>query len=483
MPWLLLACVDPTAKPPDAGGADHTADVGDTADTGAEWLALPATCEPPASLPADPLVLEGQVRVTQAGPSGFLEALDVHLDGHLAYVVGMGGLLVFDVADPAAPVKLAGPWDPGRGKLHRVEPLQAGLVATSQREEGVLLWDVSDPAAPTQVGLIEGEGMEGLAWVGERLWVTVRGEGVRAYDVSDPAAPAERARAAGLSAPWELASTGDGWLYAADNALGVVPVDIRDPDAPVVGAPVSVGGAALHARYDADRLYVAAGGDGVVVLDASDRAAPALLHTVGTGGSAVMTDVADGRLWVADHEGVGVFALGDGAPTPIQRDRTEQFALAVDAEGSRGVVGDWNLFEAWQLLPGIDAGALDLASDTLRYSASTVTATLTNRGSGPLVLHGATVADPGVALAVSAATIAPGETATLRLTGVTGDTTVCLATDDPDEPTRTLDVRASAEPPAGVPAPDFALTDLDGNVHRLSEQLGNPVLLAYFATW
>jgi peroxiredoxin len=42
---------------------------------------------------------------------------------------------------------------------------------------------------------------------------------------------------------------------------------------------------------------------------------------------------------------------------------------------------------------------------------------------------------------------------------------------------------ASAAPPAGVPAPDFALTGLDGTVYRLSEQLGAPVLLAYFATW
>ena len=32
-------------------------------------------------------------------------------------------------------------------------------------------------------------------------------------------------------------------------------------------------------------------------------------------------------------------------------------------------------------------------------------------------------------------------------------------------------------------APDFALPDLDGQVHTLSEQRGHPVVLAYFATW
>jgi len=35
----------------------------------------------------------------------------------------------------------------------------------------------------------------------------------------------------------------------------------------------------------------------------------------------------------------------------------------------------------------------------------------------------------------------------------------------------------------GNDAPDFVLEDLDGNSHRLSEQLGHPVVLVFFATW
>ena len=37
--------------------------------------------------------------------------------------------------------------------------------------------------------------------------------------------------------------------------------------------------------------------------------------------------------------------------------------------------------------------------------------------------------------------------------------------------------------PLGVPAPDFALPATDGTYYTLSEQLGQPVLLVYFATW
>lgn len=491
MLFLILGCVEPDpgkpGGPSDSGAPDtdtapdDTGDSGDSGDTGLVWTTLPASCEAPGALVDDPLVLEGEARVTQTDRSPFLEALDVELDGDVAWIVGQGGLLSFDVSDPSAPVVLKGA---EMSRYHRVEVLDGGRLATSHNEQGLYLWDATDPSSPSRVGYVSAPGLEGLAWVDGLLWVSVRAEGVRAYDVSNPAAPAERVRVGGLSAPWELASSGDGWLYAADAALGVVPIDIRDPDAPVVGAAVPLTGAsALHARFVEGRLYVSAGGKGVYVLDATDRSAPTVLHSVTTGGSAVQADVADDRLWVVDHEGVMVFALGEGAPTPLQRDQTEQFALAVDAEGDRAFVGDWNLFQSWRITPGIDAGALELPSDTVRYTSAVAEVAITNRGSGTLALVGATVGDPSVTVEVSAITLGPGEAATLRLSNITADTMVCLASDDPDEPVRTLEVRSSAEPPAGVPAPDFQLQDLDGNVHRLSEQLGNPVLLAYFATW
>lgn len=36
---------------------------------------------------------------------------------------------------------------------------------------------------------------------------------------------------------------------------------------------------------------------------------------------------------------------------------------------------------------------------------------------------------------------------------------------------------------ASLEAPDFALPDLDGNIHRLSDQRGRKVLLATWASW
>ena len=65
-------------------------------------------------------------------------------------------------------------------------------------------------------------------------------------------------------------------------------------------------------------------------------------------------------------------------------------------------------------------------------------------------------------------------------------TTLCLASNDPDESQAEVEVHTGGGGvigEVGRPAPDFVLTDLDGESHRLSEHLGHPVVLVYFATW
>ena len=37
--------------------------------------------------------------------------------------------------------------------------------------------------------------------------------------------------------------------------------------------------------------------------------------------------------------------------------------------------------------------------------------------------------------------------------------------------------------PGNIPAPDFTLQDIDGNLHRLSEYRGRPVIINFWATW
>ena len=98
---------------------------------------------------------------------------------------------------------------------------------------------------------------------------------------------------------------------------------------------------------------------------------------------------------------------------------------------------------------------------------------------------------PGMTARMDDPTLAPGQVAHVEITwdGVTDiprGSTICIASDDPDTPRFELPTGTGAEGEGnaiGQNAPDFSLEDLDGRVHRLSDQIGHPVVLAYFATW
>lgn len=49
--------------------------------------------------------------------------------------------------------------------------------------------------------------------------------------------------------------------------------------------------------------------------------------------------------------------------------------------------------------------------------------------------------------------------------------------------TRALDGTAASETPGPVPAPDFTVYDEAGNEVRLSDYLGKPVVVNFWASW
>jgi hypothetical protein len=452
------------------------------------WIELAATCAAPDPLPADPITPVGRLQLTQDEPGEyFVELLDLEPDGDRLYAVGQGGLIVYDTANPAAPAHL-GHFPERNGRYHRLELLGDGIVAASHRDRGVEILDASDPAAIAPIAFLPGEGREGLLAIDDLLLVTSRTEGLLVFDVADPARPELVTAVPGLASPWEIsrADGGRGWI--ADNTLGLVPADLSDPRAPRLGEPFDVGGAAQHVEAEGGWAYAAIGAGGVAVVDVADPAAPVVVSTLPVSGSAVMTDVRDGLLVTVDHEGLQAWDVSDPrAPVPIGRQRTEQFALAVALDAEVAWAGDWSVLSSWDVDPDAISGDLDLVREIrVPEQGGAVEVPLANHGGGAVTLAGATVDDPRLSLVASGSTVDPAGALQLSFAsdGQPLDATLCLASDDADEPVREIRVVSGVvEPPIGEPAPDFALTDLDGNTHRLSEQLGKPVLIAYFATW
>ena len=171
---------------------------------------------------------------------------------------------------------------------------------------------------------------------------------------------------------------------------------------------------------------------------------------------------------------------------------TPSWAMAVHAEGTQVYLADWNAVSLFQIDPSTAAPHADPSNDELYFTAGAQTASLTlwNRGAADLEIVGMEVPDERVAVEVDRLTVPPGQGAELLVTfqddGVPLDTSLCVATNDPDEPLQTITLATSSEGSSvlvGEPAPDFILPDLQGTYHRLSEQQGHPVVLCYFATW
>lgn len=473
----------------DSSAPDSPVDSGST-DTASRPAghALPETCENPADLAVDPLQVLSEIKHGPDVDGLEVEFLDAEVDGELLLAAGQGGLLTYDISDPAKPVLLSdfkGSW--GSGRYHRVEKLSGGLVALSHREQGFGVVDLSDPAKPREQSFVSLPGAEGLAWSGDRLYVTVRGVGVQAFDLSDPTQPRKSGEAKGLSSPWELTAVRDGWTYVADNTEGLVPVYV-DGDDITLGEPVALGGV-LHAVSLGSRVYAALGGAGVAILDATDPSSPVEVARIATGGSALHLAAADGTVWAADQAGLVVIdATTPDAPRLAGRETTDRHSLAAAAlSATHGFLADWNFLVSTSFQQPGDIAVLDpnVSRVPLPEGGGSAELSVTNRGTATLVLEGAK--GDGVTVTAEALEVPPGESTRLWVAW-DGETSfgdrLCVVSNAPNEHHLRLELTVDdGSAGYGITAPDFVLEDTDGNTWQLGEQRGSPVLLAWFATW
>ncbi len=273
-------------------------------------------------------------------------------DGYL--VVGLGsGVRVFDVSRPASPA-LAGAYEFEQPALALTAVGDAVFVANSH--DGLRRLDLADPTAPALTGtsatrgqavgvatagalvfvsdnslgfdIVDGAGEvervgeylgdgfpRGIAAAGSHVFVADQPAGLMVVDVSDPAAPAVtgslslgRDPITQVFVPDARSTGGAPPAVAAivSGRAGLQAVDVSDPSAPIVTAPIPVAGRLAGAAMW-DRFVYAAGGDVLQVFDLADPGRPAVIAQSDLGGRAGAVAVNEELVFAATPDEVVIF--------------------------------------------------------------------------------------------------------------------------------------------------------------------------------
>lgn len=265
----------PTAPP--ATTAPSTATIPSTATVPPTETPEPAPSASPTSAPTSEPTEAVELELGLAGQVGG-ESYAVVIDGDRAYL-GVGPrLVILDVSNSSAPVRVAeSPVLPG---IVRGIVVAGGFAYVAVDSGGLHIFDVSDGSIPPEWTSVPGGTSAQAAAVQDELAFLAEGECtaeacdgyLRVIDVSEPTQPRELASVEMAGPANDVAVRGDVAYVATDQGLQVV--DVSDPAQPRPQDP-AVSSYAQDLAIAGSYVYVA--GSGVDIVDISDPAEPRLV--------------------------------------------------------------------------------------------------------------------------------------------------------------------------------------------------------------
>jgi len=205
----------------------------------------------------------------------------VAVDGTRLYAVADPGVVVLDLADPLVPTEL-GIWTIPQG-YDAWDLLPAGdhLYVTTLIG-GLLVVDVSDPAAPVQVAQVARPGYSArLLRDGNRLYLHRLGAGIDVFSLADPAQPVLVATLPphGYAVPyyWGAMALREDVLWVAHGEAGIYGQAVADLEDPRILGEVDLPGRANRLQIAGDHAYVACGAGNVQVVGIRDPQAPVVI--------------------------------------------------------------------------------------------------------------------------------------------------------------------------------------------------------------
>jgi len=334
----------------------------------------------PAASAQDCLPYGDFLRWQGAAQDTTVQAVDVHLDGRLAYVLALEGeVLVHEIPDVGPPVP--------RGRVAAGNSPDAFAVKGTRalvpdEAAGLDVVDLADPDAPEiAFSLAVAGGVRAVAadadlavlgaqdqllvytrpltpasvpigqaaLPGPVRWLNLVGTHVYAdcgtevelqvVSLVDPAAPALVATVAVTSTVRAVLDAGE-VAYVADVGHGIRVLDVSTPDAPVEVATLPLGAPAVGLALAGDRLLIAASTYGLMVADVSDPAAIHAAAAIQSGDWAAAVAVSEGRACLADADaGLQVYTgIGAGTAAALGSVALAAPAATVTMTASRALV-------------------------------------------------------------------------------------------------------------------------------------------------
>ncbi len=427
----------------------------------------------------------------------FFEPTDLVVVGDYVYVcTGVRGLSVHDAHDPTGMREIASITVSSKAQYERCSHIARRgdrVVAVAPLDDiqpvpTMALLDVSTPGKPTVLARYETDiSLDQAAIVGDRVFVAAHEAGVVTYSIaSDDFVPGPTLDQ--LGNVLRVAPVGDGIAAGtADGQLIVLDADLNQQQTVDVGT-------GIQAILDigADRALVALGSKGLSIVDLTTGMATKPVATRGT--ALRLSKMADDRVAVANWRDIRVYKVSGDVPELLAVDAvfqadTSPRHLGAAASDDLIFAGEWTGIHALRFRSGKTAAEFTPSVRRVAMpddgAAFTTQIDLHNEGNASLTVDD-TATPTGWSATPTTFAIAPGARQSITLTHPGSNTPTSgllrFTTNDPDEPTASLELRVGSDRVfVGDPAPDFSYDSANtGDTVTLSALKGKVVVLSYF---
>lgn len=234
------------------------------------------------------------------------QVMQVVLAGHYAYLAdGKGGLRIVDVADPEQPKEVA-----SLPMIALRLAIRGGYLYAAMAGNGLQVVDVSSPTQPRAVmQLPTAAPLIDVAVHEDRLVLGYTKGGVALARLDNPARPAIEQRLDLEGSIRGLASQGTELFVVTrifDKETGghLVRVDLAEPSRPRILSTTPLYGHPSDIEWTGDRVLVCLEANGVRIFDVADPVVPRLIDIVDLPSSPRSAVLSGEILWVADGAGL-----------------------------------------------------------------------------------------------------------------------------------------------------------------------------------